>query len=416
MESLFINPIAIIIIASVIGFFMAYGIGANDVANAMGTSVGSKAITLKQAIIIAAIFEFLGAYLAGGSVTDTIRKEIVDPQIYEEDPNIFILGMLSALLAAGTWLIIASQRGWPVSTTHSIVGAIIGFVCISKGPSFVSWNTVGGIAGSWVTSPLIAATLAFIIFLSAKKFILDRDNPGKAAINIIPIYSFYVGFIISLVIARKGLKNIGLEMSESEIYTFTLIISFAAALFTSFALRRNKSEIELNGVEPAFAVLMIISACAMAFAHGSNDVANAIGPLAAIVNTVNSNGLIQESSETYPWILFLGATGIVFGLTFLGKNVIKTVGEKITSLKPSLGFSAELATATTVVLASYAGFPISTTHTLVGGVIGVGLAKGAKHLNTNSIIRIISSWLITIPIGAMLTILFWVLLRFVFGV
>ena len=217
METLFLSPLAIVIIASIVGFFMAYGIGANDVANAMGTSVGSKAITLKQAIIIAAIFEFLGAYFGGGEVTSTIRKGIVDPTIYE-DANKFIIGMLSSLLAAGTWLIIASRRGWPVSTTHSIVGAIIGFVSISKGVSYVSWGTVGGIASSWVTSPVIAGLLAFLIYLSAKKSILDSNNPGERAVKIIPIYSFYVAFIISLVIARKGLKNMGLELSDSDIY------------------------------------------------------------------------------------------------------------------------------------------------------------------------------------------------------
>ena len=415
METLFLSPLTIIIIASIVGFFMAYGIGANDVANAMGTSVGSKAITLRQAIIIAAIFEFLGAYFGGGEVTSTIRKGIVDPTIYE-DANKFIIGMLSALLAAGTWLIVASKRGWPVSTTHSIVGAIIGFVSISKGMSYVEWKTVGGIASSWVTSPIIAALLAFLIYLSAKKSILDNPNPGKRAIKIIPIYSFYVAFIISLVIARKGLKNTGLELVESDIYIFSSIFGILAAVITSITLRRNFTKIKKDGVESAFAILMVISACAMAFAHGSNDVANAIGPLAAIVSTVNSNGIIDTSSPVQAWILFLGATGIVFGLSMLGKNVIKTVGEKITALKPSLGFSAELATATTVVVASYIGFPISTTHTLVGGVIGVGLARGSQHLNTKAIIRIITSWLVTIPIGAFLTILYWVFLRIIFGV
>ena len=242
METLFLSPLTIIIIASVVGFFMAYGIGANDVANAMGTSVGSKAITLRQAIIIAAIFEFLGAYFGGGEVTSTIRKGIVDPTIYE-DANKFIIGMLSSLLAAGTWLIVASRRGWPVSTTHSIVGAIIGFVSISKGMSYVSWGTVGGIASSWVTSPIIAGLLSFLIYLSAKKSILDNPNPGKRAINIIPVYSFYVAFIISLVIARKGLKNLGLELAESDIYIFSSIFGILAAVVTSVILRQNFTKI-----------------------------------------------------------------------------------------------------------------------------------------------------------------------------
>ena len=416
MTNLFLDPVVIILIASVIGFVMAFGIGANDVANAMGTSVGSKALTLKQAIIIAAIFEFLGAYLAGGEVTSTIRKGIVDPSIYQNDPNIFIIGMLSASLGAGLWLVLASKRGWPVSTTHSIVGAIIGFVIISKGYTNVSWNTVGSIASSWVTSPLVSGTLAFLLFLSAKKLILDKKNPGESAIKFIPIYSFYVVFVISLVVAKKGLSNTGLVLNDQEVMLFTFLMSTVAAIVTYILLLRNSMNIRKNGVESAFAILMIISASAMAFAHGSNDVANAIGPLSAVVSTVQSNGVISGESGVRPWVLFVGAIGIVFGLTILGKNVIKTVGENITTLTPSLGFSAELATATTVVAASYIGFPISTTHTLVGGVIGVGLAKGVSHLNIASIGRIITSWLVTIPIGATLCILFYVILRLIFNV
>lgn len=416
MTNLFLDPVVIILIASVIGFVMAFGIGANDVANAMGTSVGSKALTLKQAIIIAAIFEFLGAYLAGGEVTSTIRKGIVDPSIYQNDPNIFIIGMLSASLGAGLWLVLASKRGWPVSTTHSIVGAIIGFVIISKGYTNVSWSTVGSIASSWVTSPLFSGTLAFLLFLSAKKLILDKKNPGESAIKFIPIYSFYVVFVISLVVAKKGLSNTGLVLNDQEVMLFTILMSTVAAIVTYILLLRNSMKIRKNGVESAFAILMIISASAMAFAHGSNDVANAIGPLSAVVSTVQSNGVISGESGVRPWVLFVGAIGIVFGLTILGKNVIKTVGENITALTPSLGFSAELATATTVVAASYIGFPISTTHTLVGGVIGVGLAKGVSHLNIASIGRIITSWLVTIPIGATLCILFYVILRLIFNV
>ena len=416
MPDLFLDPIYIIVIAAIIGFIMAFGIGANDVANAMGTSVGSKALTIKQAIIIAAIFEFLGAYFGGGEVTSTIRKGIVDPSIYQEEPDIFIIGMLSALLSAGFWLILASRKGWPVSTTHSIVGAIIGFVIISRGFANVSWGTVGGIASSWITSPVVSGFLAFILYYSAKISILDRPNPGKSAIKIIPFYAFYVSFIISLVIARKGLSNSGLVLDEYEVYIFSISLSLLASIGTYILLLRNVENIKKNGVESAFAILMIISASAMAFAHGSNDVANAIGPLSAIISTVQLDGAISAKSAVSPWVLFIGATGIVFGLIVLGKNVIKTVGEKITELTPSLGFSAELATATTVVVASYVGFPISTTHTLVGGVIGVGLAKGAGHLDISSIKRIVLSWLVTIPIGATFTILFYILLRLIFNV
>jgi PiT family inorganic phosphate transporter len=378
--------------------------------------VGSKAITIKQAIIIAAIFEFLGAFLAGGEVTSTIRKGIVDPLIYANDINIFIIGMMSALLAGGTWLYIASLRGWPVSTTHSIVGSIIGFVLITKGVDAVSWGTVGNIAMSWVTSPVFSAALAFCLYVSAKKLILDRPEPEKAAITYIPFYSIFVAVVISLVTARKGLKHVGIEWSENEIYLFILIFSMCVGLVTAFFLNRNKEKImQDDGIEYAFGLLMIVSASAMAFAHGSNDVANAIGPLAAIVSVVDT-GVIGSETAISPWVLFIGGIGIVFGLATLGARVISTVGEKITALTPSLGFSANMATASTVVAATYLGFPISTTHTLVGAVIGVGLAKGAEHLDFSSIKRIVASWLVTIPAGAAFTVLFYILLRIIFNV
>lgn len=415
METLFLDPTLILIIAAFAGFFMAFGIGANDVANAMGTSVGSKAITFKQAVIIAAIFEFLGAYLAGGEVTSTIRKGIVDPNLYADNNNIFIIGMLSALMAAGTWLYIASKKGWPVSTTHSIVGAIVGFVVISLGFEAVSWSKVGTIASSWVISPITAGTMSFLIFLSAKKLILDRPNPEQAAISLIPFYSFFVAVIIGLVTARKGLKHVGLPLSDSEVLMVTIGFGVIVSIITAILLNLNAKKIKEYGVESAFAILMIVTASAMAFAHGSNDVANAIGPVSAIIS-VASEGSIGSKASVNSWVLLLGGIGIVFGLAMLGGKVIKTVGTKITTLTPSLGFSAEMAAASTVVAATYLGFPISTTHTLVGAVIGVGLAKGVSHIDLNSIGRIVLSWLITIPIGASLTILFYVILRIIFGV
>lgn len=415
METLFLDPTLILIIAAFAGFFMAFGIGANDVANAMGPSVGSKAITFKQAIFIAAIFEFLGAYLAGGEVTATIRKGIVDPSLYDNNTDIFIIGMLSSLLAAGTWLFVASQKGWPVSTTHSIVGAIVGFVIISLGFEAVSWSKVGNIASSWVVSPIISGAMSFFIFLSAKKLILDRTNPGQAAISLIPIYSFFVAVVIALVTARKGLKHVGLPLSDGEVLLVTLVFGLIVSIITAIFLNLNAKKIKEHGVESAFAILMIVTACSMAFAHGSNDVANAIGPMSAIISVV-SEGSIGSSAAVNSWTLLLGGVGIVFGLSMLGARVIKTIGSKITELTPSLAFSANIAAASTVVAATYLGFPISTTHTLVGAVIGVGLAKGVAHIDLSSIIKIILSWLITIPVGASLTIIFYVILRIIFGV
>ena len=428
MENLFLDPTIILLIAAFAGFFMAFGIGANDVANAMGTSVGSKAITFTQAIFIAAIFEFLGAYLAGGEVTSTIRKGIVDPDLYSGNENIFIIGMMSALFAAATWLLIASIKGWPVSTTHSIVGSIVGFVIISLGFSAVSWGKVGLIAASWVTSPAIAGTLAFCIFLSAKKLILDRRDPSQAAVSFIPFYSFFTGFTIALVTINKGLKYVIKDNKEDlsdwvlwlvGTNTGTLIgaavIGLIVAIVTAILLNVNKDKIREYGVESAFAILMIVTASAMAFAHGSNDVANAVGPLAAIASVIQSGGEIAVKSSMPWWILLLGATGIVAGLATLGYKVIETVGRNITELTPSRGFAAELAAATTVVLASGTGLPISTTHTLVGAVLGVGLARGLSAVDFSVVGRIIVSWVVTLPVGAGLSIIFFFTLKGIFS-
>ena len=421
MDFFFDSPILILATASALGLFMAWGIGANDVANAMGTSVGSKAITLKQAVIIAAIFEFLGAYLAGGEVTSTIRKGIVDPKIFQDDPDIFILGMMSCLLAAGLWLLLASSRGWPVSTTHSIVGAIVGFALISKGASSVSWDKILEIASSWVTSPLISGFLAFFIYLSAKKLVLEKENQLNAAVNIIPIYSFLVTLVICLVTTKKGLKYVGLVWSDSEVLTYSVIISIFVSVVTAIFLRMNKESLRsenkygLGGVEGAFGILMIITACSMAFAHGSNDVANAVGPMAAVVATIENLGQIDDVAVIPEWILLTGAIGIVIGMLTLGYKVIKTVGERITELKPSKGFAAEMATAIVVVLGSVSGIPLSTTHTLVGAVVGIGIFSSNK-VNYKSVIEIGASWLITIPGGAVFSIIFFIILKALFGI
>ncbi|MGA1510980.1 MAG: inorganic phosphate transporter [Gammaproteobacteria bacterium] len=417
MEALFLDPFIILVIAGLLGFFAAWGIGANDVANAMGTSVGSKALTLKQAVLIAAIFEFLGAYLAGGEVTSTIRKGIVNPEVYQDNVDIFIVGMMATLLATGSWLLIASKNGWPVSTTHSIVGAIVGFVMITKGSSYVSWDKIVEILYSWVSSPLISAVLAFIIFRSVQKFILESENKSRSAIRLIPVYVFLVMVVIALVTAKKGLVHLGFDWSDEFILQISLSLAALVSGLAFIYLRQQAQNLtDVSGIEVAFSLLMVFAACAMAFAHGSNDVANAIGPLAAIVSVVNSNGIISTQAAVGSWVLLLGGVGIVFGLATYGHRVIKTVGEKITKLTPSFGFSANLATASTVVFASFLGFPVSTTHTLIGGVIGVGLANDYRKIDFKQIGTIVISWLVTVPVGALMTILYYVLLRVVFGV
>jgi PiT family inorganic phosphate transporter len=408
-------------LAAVFGLFMAWGIGANDVANAMATSVGSKSLTIKQAVFIAAIFEFSGAILAGGQVTKTIRKGIVDADLLSSSPELLLYGMLASLLAAGIWLLIASRNGWPVSTTHSIVGAIVGFAMVGIGTDAVHWNKVGFIVASWVVSPVLAGFISFMLFRSVQGLILNTDDPFDNAKKYVPYYIFLVGFIIALVTLVKGLKHVGLDISVAEQYLYAFVIGIVVMLIGKFFVNKiehdpkKDKKFHFTNVERVFSVLMVITACAMAFAHGSNDVANAIGPVAAVVSLVHSGGEVASKSMLPLWVLGLGGTGIVIGLMMYGKKVIATVGNQITELTPSRGFAATLAAATTVVLASGTGLPISTTHTLVGAVLGVGLARGIGALNMTVIRNIFMSWIVTLPAGAILSILFFFTLKGIFS-
>lgn len=397
----------ILISAAMLGFFAAYGVGANDVANAMGTSVGSKVLTIKQAVLIAAIFEFLGAFLAGGGVTQTIRKGVIDPALFDANLEILIYGMISALFAAGTWLLIASLRGWPVSTTHTIVGAIVGFGIYALGFDKINWSVVGNIGLSWITSPLSSAIVAALFYYICKELILKENT--KYRLLIINFFVFLAGFAVALITVTKGLKNIFkqqdliLTFGDSAFYSAIAALVFTA-IFYIFSRARLSNTI--GSQESQFAYLMVFTSCAVAFAHGSNDVANAIGPLAAIHQATNQILGNAVSPETPLWILFLGAAGIVIGLATLGYRVMKTIGEKIVKLTPSKGFAAQLAAALTVVLASQLDMPVSTTHTLVGAVIGIGLVEGISTINVRSVNSIFLSWIITLPAGALLSIIF----------
>ena len=421
MEILAQHGSLIVLVAVFLGLLMAIGIGANDVANAMGTSVGAKAVTVKQAILIAMVFEFAGAYLAGGEVTQTIRNGIIETSLFTHEPQTLVFGMMSALLAAGTWLIVASVMGWPVSTTHSIIGAIIGFACVSVGPHSVDWGSVKGIVGSWLITPLIAGILAYGIFISAQRLIFDTETPMKNAKRYGPVYMFLTALVIFLVTIKKGLKHVGLDLTDAETLQLSviggLVVMIGGYLYISSKKFAAKAESEngFAGVERVFSVLMVITACAMAFAHGSNDVATAIGPLSAIVAVVSSGGELHNSSPIAWWILPLGAVGIVIGLALLGHKVMATVGTGITDLTPSRGFAAQFATATTVVIASGTGLPISTTQTLVGAVLGVGFARGIAALNLGVVRNIVASWIITLPAGAFLSIIFFYLFRAIFA-
>ena len=408
-------------IAIVCGLFMAWGVGANDVANAMGTSVGAKAITIKQAIIIAMVFECAGAYLAGGEVTDTIRKGIIDPELLGVHPELLVYGMISSLLAAGIWLLIATTFGWPVSTTHTIVGAIVGFAAVGIFVDAINWGKVIQIVLSWVISPVLAGVLAFVLYMSVRHFILNTPNPLRSAKRGVPVYIFLVGFVISMVSLVKGLKHVGLDVGFQDAVLYALMIAFLLTMIGSVLVSRIESHSrsvheEIVNVERVFGVLMLFTACSMAFAHGSNDVANAIGPLAAINSVISSGGEVAQKAIMPSWLLLLGACGIALGLITYGYKVIRTIGTNITELTPSSGFAAELAAATTVVIASASSIPVSTTHTLVGGVLGVGLAHGLAALNLRMVGTIFTSWIVTLPAGALLSILFFYLLKGVFGV
>ncbi|CAH0527116.1 inorganic phosphate transporter [Vibrio hippocampi] len=409
----------LIITAAVFGFLMAIGIGANDVANAMGTSVGSKALTVKQAIIIAMIFEFAGAYLAGGEVTDTIRKGVIETSLFAHQPDVLVFGMMSSLLAAGTWLLLASFMGWPVSTTHSIIGAIIGFACVSVGTEAVDWGSVKGIVGSWVITPVISGLFAYVIFISAQRLIFDTEKPLFNAKRFVPVYMFLTTMVIALVTIKKGLKHVGLHLSNVEAWVWSAgvsaLVMVGGYLYIQRKFANRKEEHGFNGVEGIFSVLMVITACAMAFAHGSNDVANAIGPLSAVVSTIEHAGEISSKASIAWWILPLGGFGIVVGLATMGHKVMATVGTGITELTPSRGFAAQLATACTVVLASGTGLPISTTQTLVGAVLGVGFARGIAALNLSVVRNIVASWVVTLPAGALLAVVFYYAMQAVFG-
>ena len=421
MEIIAVYGTAMVVMAVIFGLFMTWGVGANDLANAMGTSVGAGAVTVKQAIGIAIIFEFLGAVLAGGHVTQTIRKGIIDPTSIISHPEILVFGMLASLLAAAVWLMIASAKGWPVSTTHSIVGAIVGFAIVGIGPEAVKWDKIMKVVVSWVISPAVGGVISFILVMSTRKLILDTDTPLKNAKKYAPFYVFLVGFIISLVTMFKGLKQLKLDLSiGGSIFAaicFGILTAFIGWLFIRKVKHQEDDDrvFQFTSVEKVFSPMMLFTACSMAFAHGSNDVANGIGPLAAVVSIVGSGGEVLQKAPLPIWVLLIGGAGIVLGLITLGYRVMLTVGKKITELTPSRGFCAELAAASTVVIASRTGLPVSTTHILVGAVLGVGLARGLGALDLRVVLNIIISWVVTLPAGGIMAMFFYFTLKGIFG-
>ena len=396
-------------VAAIVGLYMAWNIGANDVANAMGTSVGSGALTLRRAIIVAAIFEFSGAMLVGGTVTKTIRKGIVDIDAIQGGPMLFAVGMTCCLLASALWLNIATYMEWPVSTTHSIVGAVVGFGLIAGGFSAVDWSIMTKIVASWVVSPLLGGFLGFLSFTFIRNRILNNDRPLMALRGWGPWMMFPIFSVLALSVIFKGLKPLKLDLALGPALGIAVLFGLAVSVITIPIIRRVtleaavEKEDQAHRAERVFLVLQVITACFVAFAHGSNDVANAVGPMAAVYGALMVGGELGSKVEVPHIVLLIGAFGIVVGLATYGYKIIGTVGKKITELTPSRGFAAEFGAATTIVLASKLGLPVSTTHTLVGAVIGVGFARGISALNMQVLRGIIASWFITVPFTAALS-------------
>ena len=461
----------------IVGFYMAWNIGANDVSNAMGTSVGSGALTLRRAVFLAAILEFCGAFFVGANVTETMQRGLIDPSMFLTEPMILILGMIGALLGTSFWLQAASYFGWPVSTTHAIVGAILGFGLVTGGYEAIQWGEIVSIAISWLISPIFSALISYTIFSILQRKILYAMKPIEATCQLLPFFIFTIFGTFTLSLVFNGLNNLHLSLSFPQALGVAFAVGLFAAALSYLILKRvspppgykasesphtpqtvisldkaikhlqrvrvasadethlkitqiihdvkelsqkireetsfSDRTSEYSFVEKMFASLQVLSACYVAFAHGANDVSNAIGPLAAVLDVLK-NGTISETSVIPPWLLTMGGIGIVIGLATWGWRVIETIGKKITELTPTRGFCAEFGAATTILIASKLGLPISTTHCLVGAVLGIGLARGLSALNLNILREIVLSWIITIPASAAISILCFYTLRAIF--
>ncbi len=410
-------PIYLLYAAVAFSFYASFMGGANDFANAFGTSVGSGAITMRQAVMIAIVAELIGAVLVGAHVTDTVRKGIVDTSGFAGHPEILVYGLLAAMVGSGLFLQLATYWGLPVSTTHSIVGALIGFGLVASGFESVKWGSVGNIAMSWVVSPIGGGIVAYTTFRIIQKKVLETAKPIAASTKVVPYFVGITVMVLTLSMIYKGLKNLKLDLTFPEALGYGAIVGLLVGLLIwqkMKGLRSDDTRIEqLDRSENIFKYLQIFTAGYVAFAHGSNDVANSIGPLAGIW-AIYHEGMVGLKSQVPIWILIMGGTGIVLGLAVFGKKVIETVGTKITHVTPSRGFAAEFAAATVVLMFSKMGMPVSTTHTLVGAVIGVGLARGIGAIDMRVVGKIFTSWVVTIPIAAAVTAVTFLILKAVF--
>lgn len=398
-----------ILLVALLSFYVAWNLGANDVANAMGTSVGSKAVTLRQALVIAGVLEFLGAVLFGHAVSETLATAIVNPALFATAPQLLLMGMVSVLIACGLWLQIATAWGWPVSSSHAVVGAIAGFSWAAIGVQAIDWSSIGLITFAWILTPVISATIAALLYSLIKRWILDQSDPLRQLNEWIPWLSFALlgvfGVIVLPALSQPiydAMTRLGFSIPAHDIPIAIGVIAAVGLTLTSWKQLESHDVTIHSPVERSLARYQLLSACFVAFAHGSNDVGNAISPLAVIAYILRTGGVPLNEFTIPSWILLLGGAGIVTGLAIWGKKVIATIGEGIISLQPSSGFCAELATATTILLASRLGLPVSTSHALVGGVIGIGLVQGIKSIQFKTVQGIAWAWVVTVPISAVL--------------
>lgn len=394
-------------LVSLLAFYLAWNLGANDVANAMGTSVGSKAITLRQALLVAGVLEFAGAVLFGREVSQTLATKVVNPAVFT--PEVFLAGMVSVLITCGLWLQIATSQGWPVASSHAAVGAIAGFSWVASGIQAVDWPSIRIISLTWVLTPLFSGAVAAGLYSLIKRWVLDQPHPLQQFMEWIPWLSaslFGVFGVIVLPPLSTPLQawlaqRLGVVVPAHDLAIAGGGLAAIGLTISSWQQLSHQQRVgtERQQIEQQMGRFQVVSACFVAFAHGSNDVGNAVAPLAAITY-IHTTGFVPTAGFEVPlWVLVLGGAGIVSGLAAWGKRVIMTVGEGIIPLQPSSGFCAELAAATTILIASRLGLPVSTTHALVGGVIGIGLVQGLKSIRLDVVRKISLAWLITIPIA-----------------
>ena len=406
----------VILLASIFGgFLMAFALGANDVANSMAPSVGAKAITLRQAVIVAGVLNFIGAVLLGSHVAATISKGIIDASAIH-DQNVLMLGMFAALLSSGLWVLVATFTALPVSSTHSIVGSLVGFGLVAGGPDVVYWGSMTRIVISWISSPFIGALIAYLAFIHIQRMILYRENSIRALFAWAPFWACLTLLLISLSFCFK--TPIGKKMELGLVGGLVVAGAFSLVLTVIFYtwLRRfvnRQTGHPTTVVEEVFKRMQVGTACYVALSQGANDVANAIGPVIAIYFIAETGGLI-DSMQVPLWILILGGAGITVGIIAMGHKVMNTVGERITKMNNTRGFAVDFSAATTVLMASNMGLPVSTTHATVGAVVGVGLARGFSSVDFRVLLRILLYWVLTVPIAAFSCIVIFQILRWTF--